>query len=78
MRWIDRRAVVLDGHRWAQLISRAWADRQFHERLIAQPRAAVEEALGVPQKESKIRIVQDGPGLLTLVIPPQPLGAGES
>jgi hypothetical protein len=76
---IDEQAVMRGSQRWARLVSRAWADPEFHQRLMAGPRAAVEETLGGPlEKILEIRVVQDGPGILTLVIPPGPAGADSS
>jgi hypothetical protein len=73
---IDEQAVMQASQRWARLISRAWTDPEFHQRLMASPRAAVEETLGDPlEKTLEIRVVQDEPGVLTLVIPPGPAGA---
>jgi len=53
-----------------QLIDRAERDPEFRKRLIDDPKAAVEEELGVDLPgELSIRVVQEQPGEAVLVLP---------
>ena len=55
------------------LIRRCWADPDFKARLLADPAAVIQEAgLPVPVGVSSVRAVENSPGQLTVVIPPNP------
>lgn len=56
----------------AEIISRAWTDEDFRGKLAANPAAALAEA-GIPVPAGKtIRIVEEEPGVLTLILPAAP------
>ncbi len=61
----------------AEITSRAWTDDTFRAKLETDPVAALTEA-GLPVPENKaIRVTQEAPDTLTLVIPPPPTKAEE-
>lgn len=54
----------------AALFARAYKDADFRQRLIDDPKKAVEEFLEVElPDELEVRLVQDGPNVSTLVMP---------
>ncbi|MEN9223561.1 MAG: NHLP leader peptide family RiPP precursor [Thermostichus sp. BF3_bins_97] len=58
----------------ARLIRRAWEDDQFRQLLLKDPRRAIESELGQPLPDSlKIRVLEEDPDTLYLVLPPNPL-----
>ena len=53
-----------------KLVSRAWADEKFRERLKADPRAAVAEETGVTVPEAiEIEVLEETPDKAYIVIP---------
>lgn len=59
------------GKKWMRIVAKAWADEDYKRRLLEEPGAVLaEEGLAVPGV--KFRVVEDTPGLRTLVIPPAP------
>lgn len=59
---------------WKKLVAKAWADPEWKARLLADPVAVLrEEGLNVPENV-KIRIVEETPGVRTLLLPVMPEG----
>ena len=57
---------------WARILAKAWDDPDFKARLLADCEAVcAAEGLQTPGCE-RLRIVEDAPGELTLVMPPRP------
>lgn len=62
----------------SQLITRAWQDPVFRNALLADPRAAFEQALGRKLPAGfEIRVLEDTPTRYHFVIPRNPAGEGE-
>lgn len=56
-----------------QLIQKAWEDPSFKARLLSDPKSAIKEVLGVRFPDHiEIRTLEENPGELYLVIPPNP------
>jgi Nitrile hydratase, alpha chain len=67
----DSRSVVREQYT-DQLIQRAERDDEFRAKLIADPRAALREELGVDAPESlAIRVIEEDPAEVVLVLPPK-------
>jgi hypothetical protein len=61
---------------WARVVAKAWIDEDFKRRLIADPAGvARDEGMPIPQGLT-VRVVEDAPGMRTLVLPPQPTDVG--
>jgi hypothetical protein len=57
----------------AEFISRAWRDQDFRAALLKDPRAVVEQELGVRLPEQiQIQIHQETPDTLHFILPPPP------
>ena len=57
----------------ARLVARAWKDPAFRERLVQNPKKVYEEELGVKLAPTvEIRVLEEGPTQLYLVLPPNP------
>lgn len=57
----------------AEFISRAWRDQDFRAALLRDPRAVVEQELGVRLPEHiQIQIHQETPDTLHFILPPPP------
>lgn len=59
-------------HPYQDIVERAWSDRSYKERLIADPRAVLREAGFNPAWNGEIRIVENSPQTMYLVIPQKP------
>lgn len=56
----------------AKAIARAWKDPEFKKKLLADPKSALKEmGIDIP-KDITVKIVEDTPKLLTLVLPQAP------
>jgi len=56
-----------------QVIQKAWEDPAFKQRLLADPRAALKEVLGVIIPEHvTLKAIEEGSNEFYLVIPPSP------
>jgi hypothetical protein len=60
------------------LIDRSLQDEDFRQRLLAEPRAAIEQELGIRVPESvEVRVVEESADTIYLVLPSaSPLGQG--
>lgn len=71
--WVKQKLIFLEGQSRGEVALRFWADARFRERLLADPRAALEEDLGLSiPPDLQVRVVVDKPGEWTLVIPFMP------
>ncbi|WP_375515786.1 NHLP leader peptide family RiPP precursor [uncultured Nostoc sp.] len=60
-----------------KLIARAWQDASFKQKLISNPRAAFEkEGIALPES-IEVRVVEESPSTLYLVLPVQPSETAE-
>ena len=58
---------------WDHIVAKAWADKKYKKRLLADPVAVLKEnGLAVPVG-MKIKVVEDTDKLCTLVLPLNPL-----
>lgn len=58
-----------------QVIQKAWEDPSFKERLLADPKAAIKEVLGIILPEHiKVKTVEESSNEFYLVLPPSPTG----
>lgn len=56
-----------------QVIQKAWEDPNFKERLLADPKAAIKEVLGIILPEHiKVKTVEESSNEFYLVLPPNP------
>jgi Nitrile hydratase, alpha chain len=61
-----------------QVIERATRDSQFRQELLRDPAKTVEQELGVSiPKSIELRVVEETSSMLYLVLPPQPVAAGQ-
>jgi hypothetical protein len=60
------------------LVNRSLEDEEFRQRLLAEPRAAIEQELGIRLPESiEVRVVEESAETIYLVLPSaSPLGEG--
>jgi hypothetical protein len=73
---LDR--LVYEKQLEAQLISRCWQDANFKKRLLADPRSTIEGALSLKLPSGmKVRVQEEAPDTLTLILPARPLAGGE-
>jgi hypothetical protein len=62
----------------AQIIAKAWKDAAFKQRLLADPKAVYAEILGQTLADNlEIKIVEETPTTLYLVLPENPDASGE-
>ena len=53
-----------------RIVQRAWADPEYRARLLADPRGALAEELGVELPERiRVEVVEERPDLLCIVVP---------
>ena len=71
-------AVTVRGAVEQALIQKSLRDESFRRRLLEEPKATVEQELGqrLPA-EVEVRVVEETPGTLYLVLPPVGAGIGE-
>jgi hypothetical protein len=56
-----------------QVIQKAWEDPGFKQRLLTDPKAAIQEALGINLPDNiTLKTVEEGSNEFYLVIPPSP------
>ncbi len=64
------------GKKWMRVVAKAWADEEFKHRLKEDPAAVLaEEGIEMPGGV-KLRVIEDTPGVRTLILPPAPDAAG--
>lgn len=57
----------------SQVIEKAWQDPSFKAKLLADPKAAIQEALGVVLPDHiKVKTVEENSDEFYLVLPPNP------
>jgi hypothetical protein len=57
---------------WGQIVARAWEDEAFKARLLADPRAVVQEyGIAVPAGKA-VQVAAYGDDTVLLVLPPKP------
>jgi hypothetical protein len=62
----------------SQVIERATRDPQFRQELLQNPKETLERELGVRLPAGiEIRVVEETPSTLYLILPPQPMQAGQ-
>ena len=55
----------------AEILSRAASDEGFRERLLASPKATLQEELSIDIPDFyEVKVVEDGPSVAHLVLPP--------
>jgi hypothetical protein len=65
------------GNPQQQVIDRAGTDPAFRAQLLENPKSAISETLGIPLPESvAIRVIEEQPGEVVLVLPSQSMRAG--
>ncbi|MCL2393577.1 MAG: NHLP leader peptide family RiPP precursor [Acidimicrobiaceae bacterium] len=53
-----------------RIVQKAWAEPEYRDRLLADPKAALSEALGVELPERlRVEVVEEQPDLLCIVVP---------
>lgn len=53
-----------------RIVQKAWADAEYRARLLADPKAALAEALGIDLPERlRVEVVEERPDLLCIVVP---------
>ncbi len=57
-----------------RIIQRAWQDPEFHQRLLTDPRQAIEEEIGEALPDGlEITVLEETDRSLFLVLPPYPM-----
>ncbi|WP_438433855.1 NHLP leader peptide family RiPP precursor [Gorillibacterium sp. sgz500922] len=57
----------------SQVIQRAWKDPDFKTKLLSDPKAAIQEALGISLPgHLKLKAVEESADEMVLVLPPSP------
>lgn len=57
----------------AEIIAKAWEDESFRQELLSNPKEAIAKRLGAKLAESlEVRVVQETPNNLYLVLPVKP------
>jgi hypothetical protein len=59
---------------WGQIVARAWADPEFKARFMEDPKSVLLEHGIEPAAGVELRVVEEVPGLQTLVLPAAPSG----
>jgi hypothetical protein len=61
-----------------QIIDRAMKDPDFRTRLVQNPQAAIQEGLGTSiSPTATIRVIEEQPGEVVLVLPAHPIESGD-
>ncbi len=57
----------------AEIIAKAWEDERFRQELLSNPKEAIAKILGTKLAENlEVRVVQEAPNDLYLVLPVKP------
>ena len=63
---------------WRQIITKAWADKAFHDRLLAKPNEVLAEYhITIPDGVTFVVVEDELKGKRYLVLPPEPSPAGD-
>ena len=57
---------------WGQVVSQAWTDDSFRQRLISDPRAVLEERGLTPPPGAQITVLEDTADTVHVVLPSRP------
>lgn len=57
---------------WAKIVAQAWADADFKARLMANPRAVLQEAGVEVPAGMELRVVENAANTVHFVLPPPP------
>ena len=60
--------------RWGQIVAQAWADDAFKERLLAEPKAVLQEHGILVPAGSGVRVLEPPEQAVYFVLPPTPRG----
>lgn len=60
------------GHKWNQLIAKAWADPALKQRLLANPAEVLKEEGMVTPPGVQIKVVENTETVIHLTLPPPP------
>jgi|1186.fasta_scaffold662922_2 Nitrile hydratase, alpha chain len=60
--------------RWGQIVAQAWADDAFKERLLAEPKAVLQEHGILVPAGSGVRVLEPPEQAVYFVLPPRPRG----
>ncbi len=64
------------GKKWMRVVAKAWADEEYKLRLKEDTAAVLaEEGIETPANV-KLRVIEDTPGMRTLILPPAPEAGG--
>jgi hypothetical protein len=63
----------------AKIIARAWQDEAFKQELLSNPKAVFSQEIGhsIPD-EVEIRVIEENPTTLYMVLPMKPVAAADS
>lgn len=65
--------MSIDQMHMNQIVQRAWEDATFKEKLLANPKSAIKELLGISIPDHiQLTTVEETSGQYVLVIPPNP------
>ena len=57
---------------WGQVVSQAWTDDSFRQRLVTDPRAVLEERGLTPPAGAQITVLEDTADTVHVVLPARP------
>lgn len=70
-------ASGLQEREWQKIVAEAWADPQFKQRLLSNPRAVLTERGIALDDDVEIRVVESESPVRCLWLPPKPVGENE-
>lgn len=71
-------AIAARGRMEGSIRERALRDPDFHAALLADPKAALEAKLGASLGNAGVRVVEESPDEIVVVLPSAPAAAGAS
>ena len=63
---------------WMKVVAKAWSDQAFKERLQAEPRAVLKEFGIVVPEDLTVKVLEDTPKEVRLILPEQPVELSEA